>query len=104
VGAHLVALRRTEVGRFGVAGAVTVDRLGDAQAVAGAAIEPLDALAHLPTFAADAHAAAMLTQGRPVPLDEGAPAGLVAVARDGALLAVGESASGFLKPRKVFGA
>jgi len=104
VGAHLVGLRRTEIGGFGVTQAIGVGELADGDAVARAAIQPLDAVAHLPMLCADADQAAMLTQGRPVPIYEGAPDGLVAVSHGGALLAVGESGSGVLKPRKVFGA
>ena len=104
VGAHLVRLRRTSIGGFGLAGAVPPDRLDDAAAVAAATIEPLEALRHLPTLTADDDEAGLLSQGRPLEgIDEGLE-GLVAVAHAGALLAVAESGGGVLRPRKVFGA
>lgn len=102
VGAHLVGLRRTAVGGFDVQDAIGSADLDDAAAVAAAAIEPLDALAHLPTLVADDAQAISLGQGRAVEVVDEAPQGLVAVAHAGMLLAVGESASGVLKPRKVF--
>jgi hypothetical protein len=71
--------------------------------VSRAAIEPLDALAHLPSFVADDTEAIRLRQGRAVDVVDGALEGLVAVAHGGELLAVGESAGGVLRPRKVFG-
>ena len=103
VGAHLVRLRRTSIGGFGLAGALTPDRLDDEAAVAAASIEPLEALRHLPTLVADDDEAGLLSQGRPLQrFDEGLD-GLVAVAHAGALLAVAESSGGVLRPRKVFG-
>src|SRR4051812_34102260 len=48
VGAHLTALRRTSVGGFTLDGALTLDTLGDAAAVAAGWIEPARAVAHLP--------------------------------------------------------
>jgi tRNA pseudouridine55 synthase len=103
VGAHLVGLRRTAVGAFGVETAIGLDDLDDAEVVSRAAIEPLDALAHLPSFVADDTEAIRLRQGRAVDVVDGALEGLVAVAHGGELLAVGESAGGVLRPRKVFG-
>jgi tRNA pseudouridine55 synthase len=101
VGAHLVSLRRTAVGRFGVSGALTLEQLADADAVNRAAIDPLVAIAHLPRVAAGDDEAARLTQGQAVSA-EGRGEGLVAVAHEGALLAIGECADGVLRPRKVF--
>jgi tRNA pseudouridine55 synthase len=103
VGAHLVALRRTAIGAFGVETAVPLDRLDDRALVAGAAIEPLEALGHLPRLVADDAEAALLAQGRPLEGVDAGLDGLVAVAHDGALLAVGVSGGGVLRPRKVFG-
>jgi len=103
VGAHLLGLRRTAIGGFGVAGALGVPDLENEEAVARAAVEPLRALRHLPTFAVDAAEAALLTHGQPIRLDDDLPGGLVAVAHEGSLLAVGQSSSGLLRPRKVFG-
>ena len=104
VGAHLVALRRTAIGGFGVEAALAFDHLEDQAALAAAAVGPLEALAHLPRLVADDAEAAMLSQGRTLEGRDADPEGLVAVAHDGALLAVAESAGGVLRPRKVFGA
>jgi tRNA pseudouridine55 synthase len=104
VGAHLVGLRRPALGGFGVDSAIALDRLDDWAAVQASLIEPLEALAHLPRYAADDAAAALLAHGRPVPGVDPDLRGLVAVSHEGALLAVGESNGGVLSPRKVFGA
>jgi tRNA pseudouridine55 synthase len=101
VGAHLVALRRTAIGTFGVESAIGLDDLDDHGVVRAAAIEPLDALAHLPTYTADAAEADRLQHGRALEVD-GAPQGMVAVAHAGALLAIGESEGGVLRSCKVF--
>jgi tRNA pseudouridine55 synthase len=102
VGAHLIELRRTSVGGFDVADAVRMEELGDQAAVAAAAIEPLDALAHLPRLVADDAQAALLEHGRSVEGIDETLDGLVAVAHAGSLLAIGESRRGVLRPRKVF--
>lgn len=103
VGAHLVELRRTAIGAFAVETAIGLDGLDDAEVVRRAAIDPLDALAHLPSFVVDDTEASRLRQGRAVELVDGALEGMVAVAHAGELLAIGESAGGVLRPRKVFG-
>jgi len=103
VGAHLVELRRTQIGGFAVETAIKPAELDDPTAVADAAIEPLDALRHLPTFAADEVEAGLLAHGRSLQGVDESLRGLVAVSHAGALLAVGESNEGVLKPRKVFG-
>jgi tRNA pseudouridine55 synthase len=102
VGAHLVGLRRTAIGAFRVEDAVRLNELGDVERVGRAVIDPLEALAHLPKLAVDEAGATRLKQGRPVEDVSSAAEGLVAVAHDGALLAVGESGGGVLKPKKVF--
>lgn len=102
VGAHLVSLRRTAMGSFSVERALAFDALGDSEAVRATALDPLDALAHLPTLAVDRDAAARLLHGGSVPfLDEG-QRGPVTVSHDGVLLAIGEPSGGALHPRKVF--
>lgn len=103
VGAHLVELRRTAIGAFGVEGAVTPEQLGDGAAVAAAALDPLEALHHLPKLEADAAEASSIAQGRPLEGVDAGLSGLVAVAHGGSLVAVGESSGGVLRPRKVFG-
>ena len=103
VGAHLVALRRTAIGAFDVDRSVPLDRLQEDTRLAAAAISPLEALAHLPRLVADDAEAALLSQGRPLEGVDAGLDGLVAVAHDGALLAIGESDGRVLRPRKVFG-
>lgn len=106
VGAHLSALRRTEVGRFGVEGALALDVLTDAAAVARAWIPPADAVAHLPRVQVSAEDAARLAHGRTVGVQAGAElaagAEAVAVVSDRALVAVAAREGDRLKPRKVF--
>lgn len=102
VGAHLTDLRRTSVGPFEVAGALTLDDLEDAARVAGAWIDPLDALAHLPRVDVDEAGVRALGYGQRVDVPDAAEAELVAVAADGVLVAVGRVADGTLAPRKVF--
>ena len=102
VGAHLAALRRIAVGSFGVAEAVGVGELSDRDAVDRARVDPLHALAHLPSVEVDDESAVRLGHGQRVRLDEGAPSGLVTVANAGALVAVAEVDDGVLCPRKVF--
>jgi tRNA pseudouridine55 synthase len=103
VGAHLTHLRRTAVGAWQVEGAVALDELADRSRVAGAAVAPLAALTHLPTVELSGDAAARMALGQSVPVTTGAVmAGPVAVAHEGALLAIGETEDGLLKPRKVF--
>jgi len=105
VGAHLTALRRTAVGAWSVEGALKLDDLADPARVASAAVQPLEALAHLPTLEVDGAAAGRLAHGQVVELPAATPAaGVVAVAHEGALVAVGEADEGVIRPRKVFAA
>ncbi len=102
VGAHLVSLRRTAIGTFDVGSALPVEALADEARLGAALIDPLEALGHLPTVAADREEAALLAHGRALEgVDQGLE-GLVAVAHEGVLLAVAESSDGVLRPRKVF--
>jgi len=104
VGAHLVSLRRTSMGSLTVERALPFTALDDAAAVSAAALSPLQALEHMPTLDVDAVAAARLTHGNSVPFecDDRPPTGPIAVSHNGALLAIGESSDGVLRPRKVF--
>lgn len=102
VGAHLTDLRRTSVGPFDVAAALSLDDLEDAARVADAWIDPLDALAHLPRVDVDEAGVRALGYGQRVDVPDAADAELVAVAADGALVAVGRVVDGTLAPRKVF--
>jgi tRNA pseudouridine55 synthase len=104
VGAHLSALRRTGMGPHDVAGALAVDALDDAAAVAAARLPLLAALAFLPRADVDDDAAARLRSGGAIPAPAGlADAAAVAVAHDDALLAIARAAEGRLQPRKVLG-
>ena len=110
VGAHLTALRRTGVGRFGVDEAIDAGALGESAAVAAALIEPVDALTHLSAVEIDEAGARRLANGQRIRWDEmkpgtaigGNPRVLVSVVRGRDLLAIAEVEAGVLKPRKVF--
>lgn len=106
VGAHLTALRRTEVGDFRVEDALPLDALERADAVAAAWVAPAAALAHLPTVEVSAEDAARIAHGRAVGLGGSAPGlegGAVAVLSARELVAVAARAGDRLLPRKVFG-
>ena len=104
VGAHLTHLRRTAIGAFGLEGSLVPDTLEDPDRVAGAWIDPLAALAHLPRVDVDDAAAADLRHGRRVVAPEmgGEDADPVVVAHGPELIAVASVADGVLRPRKVF--
>jgi tRNA pseudouridine55 synthase len=102
VGAHLTELRRVAVGHFRVEQAITMAQMSDVEAVAGARIDPLRSLAHLPDLEVDDEAARKLSFGQPVPYDGPDVTGPVAVHAGSALVAVGHPQGGQLKPSKVF--
>jgi tRNA pseudouridine55 synthase len=102
VGAHLTALRRTDVGDFSVAGALPSGELGRPDRVAAAAMPPLAALRHLRTIEVDEESATRLAVGQGVSAPEVGDTRLVAVARGPELVAIGEVTEGRLLPRKVF--
>jgi tRNA pseudouridine55 synthase len=102
VGAHLTQLRRTSVGRFQVSSAITMELLGDPEAVARVARTPVEALAHLPTWQADAESARRITHGQAIRFDQAEPEGPLVVTSDGTLLAIARVSEGMLKPAKVF--
>jgi tRNA pseudouridine55 synthase len=128
VGGHLAALRRTRVGDHDVAGAVSLDELGDAERRAAARLPLLRAVAHLPRAELAGAALEQLRHGRAVaapaaagaasmtaitaPPNVGAAAApgaaatpgaaaAVAVTAAGELVAIAELAGGLLRPRKV---
>lgn len=101
-GAHLTSLRRTAIGAFGVEGALTVDDLALESSVAAAAIEPLEAIRHLPQLTVDEPVAKRLLHGQRIPMPDAGDEGMRAVAYDGGLLAIGEIVDGVLGPKKVF--
>lgn len=97
-GAHLAALRRTRVGPFTLARAVTPEAVGESD------LEPPAVLvADLPRRELDAAGREAVIHGRPVPAGD-APAGPVALFADGALVAVGVRVGDALKPRVVVAA
>lgn len=105
VGAHLAGLRRTEIGSFSVADAIGVEALADKGAVARAALDPLDALAHLPTLSIDDEVAQRVIHGQKIRLpSDDVASGIVTVSHLGQLLAIAEVVDGLLKPSKVFAA
>lgn len=101
-GAHLTALRRTRVGRFAVAEAVTFDRLEAAADRAALLLPPESAVAELPA-ATTAHWL-YIAQGKRLSPEQwsGAPDGPVRLMSAGRLLAVGRAESGGFVPEKVF--
>ena len=112
VGAHLTELRRTGIGRFPVTDAVSPDSFADAEAVAGAAITPLEAVGHLGRVEVDDEVARRIAHGQRVRLGDGTradetsvshPGTLVAAAHGGSLVAIAAIEDGVLRPRKVFG-
>jgi tRNA pseudouridine55 synthase len=99
VGAHLAALRRTAVGHFSIADAVTLDELerrGTEGALGECLVSPADALKHLPAVNLDANRANRVANGREVSLTRQELAAIQEVAQPlrllregGELLAVG---------------
>ena len=103
-GAHLTALRRTNIGPFEVRGALSWDELAEGEAVSHGLMDSARALAHLPNVVVDDGEAELLARGQTLPVSESAlPAGEpLAVVRDGTLIAVATREGTRLKPRKVF--
>lgn len=103
VGAHLSALRRIAIGRFDAAGALPIERLADADAVAAALVPPLDALSHLPRMELDDHDVERVGHGQALPAGEWAPAaGPVVLTAGSRLVALAEIDGRTVRPRKVF--
>lgn len=101
VGAHLRELRRSAVGDFRVDHALPLDELTP-PAAAEYRMSPARALAHLPDVEVDGEEAALLANGRWLPLDRDLPSGPIAVRRGSALVAVATAEGRRLRPRKVF--
>lgn len=110
VGAHLAELRRTAIGAFHVADALSADALDDLARVAAAALSPLAALGHMPSVEVGDEAVERLGQGRPIAVDPAhsgsawtrGPDPAVVLARAGEIVAIAEARGGLLHPRKVF--
>ncbi|MBX6362586.1 MAG: tRNA pseudouridine(55) synthase TruB [Gemmatimonadetes bacterium] len=102
-GAHLTALRRLRIGPHDVGVALPLERLGQPDAVQRAWLSPASALAHLPVAEADPREVEEVAHGAPIDAPAGiADEALVAIVRDGELIAVAEARGGLLRPRKVF--
>lgn len=102
VGAHLTALRRTAIGEFDVDGALGPDQLEDDVAVRAALIDPLRAMAHMPTIEVDEDESRRISHGQRLAAGGRADPGIVALAHADALVAVAESDGETIRPRKVF--
>ncbi|MDZ7779384.1 MAG: tRNA pseudouridine(55) synthase TruB [Gemmatimonadota bacterium] len=102
VGGHLTELRRTSVGGFGVGEAVHPDALADLDSVSSSLLDPLGALAHMPTWAVEDEIAGRLRHGQRVRYSGPPAAGPLTVASGRELVAVGHVSEGVFKPSKVF--
>lgn len=107
MGAHLAELRRTQVGEFGIAQAVTLPRLEEivaAGAISQALLPAVQLLPELPMVIAPGEAIGKLLQGRAANLPEFSQATLVRIfAPDMRLLAIGSRIAGTLfHPKLVF--
>ncbi|MCC6887363.1 MAG: tRNA pseudouridine(55) synthase TruB [Hyphomicrobiales bacterium] len=110
---HVSALRRTGVGPFAEADAVTLAALeaaatpeGGVPGALGALLRPVDAgLRALPAIAVSRADAARLARGQPVLLrgrDAPIMQGVVAVSTHGDLIALADCERGELRPRRIF--
>jgi tRNA pseudouridine55 synthase len=99
VGGHLVALRRTAVGPFGLADAQTLETLAD-----NLTLLPIGELAArcFPTCALDAGAARDVTHGRPLPVSLGAVGPVAVFDPAGDFLALYEQHGETARPVAVF--
>ena len=103
VGAHLTALRRTEIGPFSVSSAQPLDAYPSPEEIRRDLISPGAALAHLPTLAIDGDEASRIRQGQFLPvggrdIPEQTP---IRVLLDGELVAVAGRQGEEIRPRKV---
>ncbi len=114
VGAHLIKLRRTEVGHFRIADALTLDEVERVTSddLRNALISTSDMLSHLPVVWLDEERTKLVTNGRAFSLseDEAAIAATAGISlrlcdRAGALVAVGECDPSLklVSPRVVMG-
>jgi len=107
---HVSALRRTRVGAFGEAEAVTLEEVeaaaGESREAALALLQPVEsALQDLPALNLSSSDAARLRQGQPVLLrgrDAPIITGPVYAVSKGALVALGEVSQGEFRPRRIF--
>ena len=102
-GGHVAALRRTAVGAFAVAQAVSLDALTP-ESVAAALLPPQAAVAHLPRLEVDETEALRLSLGQRLPAAADAPPGDVAAfGPSGRFLGVVEIDGDVIRPRKMLG-
>lgn len=100
VGAHLTALRRTAIGEHHLAGALSLDELGE-PGRASAALEPvLSVLQHLPRQELESGAVTDVRHGRAV-RTAAADAPVVIMTHGDEVIGVAERSGGVLRPRKV---
>jgi tRNA pseudouridine55 synthase len=102
-GAHLSGLRRTASGRFRIEDAVSLEALRELPPAARSGrVLPITALVQgLPRAALDARAEARLRNGQALEIS-GLAEGVVAVVRaDGALIGLGRSEGGLLRPLRL---
>jgi tRNA pseudouridine55 synthase len=98
--AHLASLRRTAVGRFGEAGAHTLEELASPGRLAAAVLDPAAAMASTATRALTPAEASALANGRALdPTGHGDP--VAAVGPDGRLVAVIQDSAGRARPKVV---
>jgi tRNA pseudouridine55 synthase len=96
-GAHLAALRRTDVGSFSVEAALELEVL---RQEAPPLRPPREAVEHLPSLQLDAEHRDHVAHGRPVPAADGADEPIALVAGE-ELVAIAERQGNVLKPRVV---
>ena len=101
LGAHLLDLRRTRIGSFGVECALTLQELTEPGRVREAAIAPMGAVEHLGVVELGVEQVGRLMHGQAIPNPGPLPDGLVAASHLGELVAVCLVADGTLRPKKV---
>lgn len=104
VGAHLTSLRRTRVGTFEVANALSLTALAEPAEAEAALIAPARAVAHLPTMLLSSDEVGAVSHGGSIPGRADAVAGtrIALLTADGRLLGIGEAVGDRVHPKKVF--
>ena len=99
-GGYLTALRRTAIGPYDVAAAVSVDQLIDTECVQRAAVTMRDALKHMNAVIVDEAEEQAIRFGQTI--EHAGTEGTVALVRDGELIAIASCDGARIKPKKVF--
>lgn len=104
VGAHLTRLRRTRVGNFELASALSLDGLADEKAVDHALLSPATAIGHLPRILVSPVDVQIVCHGGAIASTGEVAVGEVVrlVDESGELLGIGEQLRDRVQPRKVF--